>query len=372
MPRHKDNLYKRKDGRWEGRYIKEYLDGKAKYGYVYGHSYREAREKLLVARNTPPPTASTQITIGDLLDLWMEGQRDAVKQSTFATYHHVVYSHIAPMIGSLKPNELHPQMLEALLLEKLKTGRLDGQGGLSGKTVQDITTIIKSVACYSNTRGIALDIGELSLKLKWQKGLVKTLSGVDQSKLLQFVKDDINPKKAGVVLCLYTGLRLGEICALSWKDICLDSETLWVTKTLQRISDVSGLTGRKTMLILDSPKSVSSIREIPIPSFVVQLLQDMKTDGDAYFLSGRREQFVEPRTYENIFKAYIRQSGIRQTNFHTLRHTFATRCIECGMDVKSLSEILGHSDIKITLNTYVHPTMSMKRAGLEKLSTTFV
>lgn len=373
MPRRRENIYKRKDGRWEGRYIKGYTDGKAKYGSVYAHTYTEVRDKLIrVSNDNPKYVPAPEVLLNNLLLDWLEYQKDHVKKSTFSTYHRIIHAHIVPMIGHLNPHEINNQLIEQLLLEKLKNGRLDGKGGLSTKTVQDLVTIIKSVIRYGNSKGIFIDIGALSLKLKVSKGRIKTLSSTEQSTLLHFVKMDVDPKKAGVLLCLYTGLRIGEVCALTWDDICLESGILKVTKTLQRISNVTGYAEQKTKLIVDTPKSISSVREIPIPSFVAQLLRGLKSDAGAYFLSGSAEKFIEPRTYENIFKSYLKQCDIQQTNFHALRHTFATRCIECGMDVKSLSEILGHSDIKVTLNTYVHPTMKMKRMGIEKLADTFI
>lgn len=372
MPRYKENIYKRKDGRWEGRYIKGYHDGKAKYGSVYARTYTEVHKKLINAIITAPKlTAEPEIKMSGILYEWLEFQKDSVKKSTFSTYYRMIHTHIEPMLGHLKPQEITAPLIESLLLEKLKNGRLDGTGGLSNKTVQDMVIIIRSVISYAKSKNINLNAGRLGLKLKGKKGKIKTLSNADQTKLLQCIKTDMDYNKAGILLCLYTGLRIGEVCALLWSDICLESGIIRVTKTLQRIGDVDNETERKTMLIIDTPKSVSSIREIPLPSFVIEFFKKLECRTDAYFLTGSENKIIEPRTYENIFKSYLKQNGIKETNFHSLRHTFATRCIECGMDIKSLSEILGHSDIKITLNTYVHPTMNMKRAGIEKLAAAF-
>lgn len=372
MPRYKENIYKRKDGRWEGRYIKGYHDGKAKYVSVYAHTYNEVHRKLINAVNNAPEfTAEPEIKMSGILYEWLDFQKDYVKKSTFSTYYRIIHSHIDPMLGHLNSQEINTPLIEGLLMEKLKNGRLDGTGGLSNKTVKDMVIIIKSVINYAKSKGINLNAGGLTLKLKEKKGKIKTLSNTEQAKLLQYVKTDMDFNKAGILLCLYTGLRIGEVCALRWSDICLESGIIKVTKTLQRIGNIDDKAERKTILIIDTPKSVSSIREIPLPSLIIDLLKKLECNTNAYFLTGSENKIIEPRTYENIFKSYLKRSGIKETNFHSLRHTFATRCIECGVDIKSLSEILGHSDIKITLNTYVHPTMNMKRDGIEKLAASF-
>ena len=171
-------------------------------------------------------------------------------------------------------------------------------------------------------------------------------------------------EKLGILLCISTGLRLGEICSLKWKDINLKGKVLYVNTTVQRIA-VDGYK-TKTILMEGEPKSIFSKREIPLSEEIIKWLTLYYDSAEQYVLC--RNKPMEPRTYQNKFQKYLKLAGIERKNFHILRHTFATNCMNSGMDIKSLSEILGHSDVKITLNCYVHPTMEMKRQYMNSLS----
>ena len=165
------------------------------------------------------------------------------------------------------------------------------------------------------------------------------------------------------------GLRIGELCALQWSDIDVDNGIMKISKTMQRLQNLSNTNSKKTDVVISSPKSDSSSRIIPIPEFLQILFKQYKTnDIDAYFLTGTSERFIEPRTYQYYFKKVLKENNIEQTNYHILRHTFATRCIENGFDIKSLSEILGHSSVKITLDRYVHSSMDLKRKNMLRIS----
>ncbi len=163
------------------------------------------------------------------------------------------------------------------------------------------------------------------------------------------------------------GIRLGEICALKWEDINFQTQTLKINKTIQRIKNLDENAVTKTKIIIDAPKSQKSIRDIPIPSFMLDLLEKNKADKNSYLLTGT-PKYIEPRVYQDMFKKYLKESGINDIKFHALRHTFATRAIEKDFDIKSLSEILGHSSVKFTLERYVHPSDEYKRQNMEKLS----
>ena len=169
------------------------------------------------------------------------------------------------------------------------------------------------------------------------------------------------------MICLYTGLRVGEICALKWGDVNFEEKTIYVHQTMQRLQCMeSG--ERKTQILISNPKSDSSVRWIPIPDSLFNLICQYKFPENAYFLTGTSKQYIEPRNMQNKFKKAIKECNIENANFHALRHTFATRCIELGFDIKSLSEILGHSNVNITLNRYVHPSMELKQQNMNKLS----
>lgn len=182
-----------------------------------------------------------------------------------------------------------------------------------------------------------------------------------------YLKENLTIKNAGIMLSLFTGLRLGEVCALKWSNIDLENSILYITTTMQRVQNLS-IEGPKTKVYVSEPKSACSIREIPIPDMLLRLLANFSNNGSCYFLTGSSEKFIEPRNLQYHFKTVLKKALIFDMNFHALRHTFATRCIEVGVDIKTLSEILGHANVNITLNRYVHPSLEEKRLNMEKLS----
>lgn len=192
------------------------------------------------------------------------------------------------------------------------------------------------------------------------------LKNTEFIRLVSYVHITFKIQKIGILLSLFMGIRLGEICALQWKDVNFTEETIRIEKTMQRIKNLDKNAVTKTKIVIDKPKSQKSIRDIPIPSFMVDLMKKYKTDKEKYLLTGTVE-FIEPRVYQDMFKSYLKESEIEDINFHALRHTFATRAIEQGFDIKSLSEILGHSSVKFTLERYVHPSSEYKKQNLDKL-----
>lgn len=197
---------------------------------------------------------------------------------------------------------------------------------------------------------------------------MRVLTLLEEEALVRVLLDDIDQYKFGVMLSLYTGIRIGELCALQWDNLCLPSATLKVRKTMQRIQDKNVGATSKTRVIITEPKSQCSIRDIPLPVFILELARRFESSPKTFVLSGDKSRYVEPRTMQNRFKKYIRDSGIADANFHTTRHTFATRCVEVGFDIKTLSEILGHANVNITLNRYVHSSFDLKCSNMSKLS----
>ena len=196
---------------------------------------------------------------------------------------------------------------------------------------------------------------------------MQIFSRTEQSLLSRYLCENPSPCNIGILLCLFTGMRIGEVCALRWGDIILDEQYLFVHQTMQRIQS-EGEDGKKTRVVIGPPKSECSIRKIPIPAEMLQLLIPAKRQNEAFLLTGMVHSYIEPRCMENQFKTVLDECGVSDLNFHALRHTFATRCIELGFDIKSLSEILGHANVNITLNRYVHPSMDLKKANMNRLS----
>lgn len=373
MPKKGENIYKRKDGRWEGRYIRSYDEkNKAKYGYVYGKTYREVKRKLAEERSNPAKASiitRNALTYDELLDLWLHSSQLNTKGSTYARYVHLISTHIRPQLGKYALSMISTGIIENFIEFQLIEGRLDHTGGLAPKTVADILTIVKSTIEYAEYKGmpVACNLSKLTIRKKEKE--MRVLTQVEQDALISVLIDDMDLYKFGVLLALYTGIRIGELCALQWEDFNLAKTTLKIRKTLQRIQDTGKGAFSKTKIVITEPKSQCSVREIPLPIFVVDIARKLIANPKSYILTGT-DRYVEPRTMQNRFKSYVRDSGITDANFHALRHTFATRCVELGFEIKSLSEILGHANVNITLNRYVHSSFEVKCSNMSKLTLT--
>jgi integrase len=241
------------------------------------------------------------------------------------------------------------------------------RNGLSVKTVSDLLFVIKSVIKYASRCGYKIDTSAFEVSLKMKSKPIRVLSIQEQDRLIKYLKSNTSYINVGILLCLFTGIRIGELCALTWRDISMEEQSLRITKTLQRVQIQNG--EKKTAITITEPKSESSNRHIPIPKIVYDMLNP-SNDKSFYILTDSKK-YIEPRLMEYHFGKVISQCGINNANFHALRHTFATRCIEVGFDVKSLSEILGHANVNITLNRYVHPSEDSKRENMDKLSQLF-
>lgn len=373
MPKKGENIYKRKDGRWEGRYIRCYdAAGKAKYGYVYGRTYGDVKVGLVQKKADAIrcPTAGNQqaVVYDDILDAWLRASKLKTKESTHARYAQLVRTHIKPHLGGYQLSRISTQQVEGFVEYLLSEGRLDGTGGLSSKTVTDILTIIKNTMEYARHQNmtVACNLGKLTVKGKEKE--MRVLTPGEQDALVAVLVHKMDRYKFGVLLSLYTGIRIGELCALQWGDFDANLSTLTVRKTMQRVKNVDAASGSKTKIIITEPKSQCSIREIPLPPFLAEIAQSFQANSDTFVLSGSAQRYVEPRTMQNRFQAYVQQSGIAAANYHALRHSFATRCCELSFDIKTLSVILGHSSVNITLNRYVHSSMDLKKANMSKLS----
>ena len=355
------NIYKRKDGRWEARYVKEIgIDGKKKYGSVYADSYRAVKDKqqkilLIPAQDVKCPT---NIKLTELMAKWLGHVQCRVKPATFCKYEGLSRNHILPELGDIRLTMITRATVEAFAQKQLKGGSPDGSA-LSAKTVNDILVVL----------GLAFEFAEEEYSvtmpktrfLREEKKEARVLSRDEQQRLTNFLLSDMDIDKFGILLALYTGIRVGELCALQWEDVTDDF--VCITKTLQRLKGPDG----GTEIVIGEPKSESSRRIIPLPQFLVPYVSRFR-QKNGYVMYTSKRTHTEPRTIQLKFQRMTDACGIGDVNFHALRHTFATRCIEEGVDVKSLSEILGHSDVKITLNRYVHSSFELKQKNIAKLS----
>lgn len=370
MGRRGENIYKRKDGRWEGRCISCYsVEGKAKYTYVYARSYSEVKAKLLSAHNNL--SASTQKAdrlFGDWMDEWLLKKQEVVKESTYIRYSNMIENHIRPALGKYPINKISTELVEQFITSASKNGRLDNSGGLSPKSINDMLAVIREVFKYTYNAGVNNTCNLSQITIRKNQSEMRVLSLSEEKKLIAVLMSETDRYKIGVYICLFTGIRIGELCALRWEHISFEEKTLTVKQTMQRLQIGDGTSTAKTTVVITEPKSFAAVRTIPLPDFLVEVLRPFAGTKNAYILSGRSEKYVEPRTMQYRFKTYLDEGQIADANFHSLRHTFATRCIENGFEIKSLSEVLGHTNVKITMDRYVHSSIDLKRTNMEKLN----
>ena len=354
MSRRGLNIYHRKDGRYEGRYANGYrADGKVKYHSVYGKSYTEVKEKLLKIRaKITVPKAECRLTVKELFAEWLSVKQTQVKISTYSNYVFKVKKHLIPAFGNLKMSALTSERIYKFIHEKQ-------QEGLSDKYISDIIVVLKNMAKYTAKRhNFTNFISDIELP-KIKKYEPEIYNKEEQKRLESILLKNMNTIKMAVFLTLYTGIRIGELCGLKWSDIDFNAKTLRIERTVQRVKNDDIL--RKTKYIISEPKSRTSKRIIPLPDFLINILKIFKPSNENVFILTSNDKIPDVRTMEYRFKAILRKNNLREVNFHSLRHLFATNCIEIGFDVKTLSEILGHSSVEITLNRYVHSSFERKK-----------
>lgn len=374
MPRKGENIYKRKDGRWEARYIYSYRDdGKARYHSVYATDYMEVKRKQKEAIKNFNPRLAREVdqnrTISFYGDYWLKKVQNLVKESTYVRYQFLYSHYIEPVIGEKKICQFDTQMCETYFQSLLHYGG-QKKTGLSPKTVCDVRSALKAILKIAEKDGFILSCDPDLCTIKSTKAPLPVFSRAEQTILQNYLLEHMNRKSLGVLIGLYTGMRIGEICALQWKDIDFSERYIEVKKTMQRLPDSST---SKTKVVITLPKTESSIRKIPVPDFLLEILKEQKKDIDpeAFVVSGSVTKRYEPRALEYHYMIVLKKCQIPYIHFHALRHTFASRCIELGFDVKTLSEILGHSNISTTMNRYVHPSMEEKMKNMDLLSAVF-
>ena len=376
MARHGENIYKRKDGRYEGRYVTgKKSNGTTRFGYVYGMRYTDVKKRLLekkaeIQQTIHPEAAVRGMTVEKWMRSWLETDLlGGIKASSYLTYQNQMNRHILPCLGRMQMASITPEMVHSFL-ECLQAK------GLGENTVRGIYRLL------SAAMRAALDDGIIS-KNPCRKICVKRGERVQQRVFSREEQKKVEKtlsqgEDLTALFAMYTGLRLGEICGLRWSDINWENGTATVCRTVQRLKRMDTdkclkCGGAKTYLMIGSPKSPSSCRTIPIPTFLLKRLEMQKKQRSAVqltkgYIFGTGMRAADPRTIQRRFSGVVRRLEIPHAHFHTLRHSYATRLLEMGVDVKTVSQLLGHSSAKTTLDCYAHSLLDQQRSAVAKLS----
>ena len=352
------NIYKRRDGRWEARVpLGKKADGRPHFKYLYASTYREVLlqknnyEKMISLKNTQ---VVSMAMFSDAAYNWLLNSARRWKPSTYIKYKNCLEKYILPQWKKYYVRDIQQGTYDRLM-EFL-------QQELSGGSIRTINTIISGILKHTLNYLPVKCTGTVS---DHAKRPLDILSDGESCRLLAYLEDSNDLISIGIRLTLFSGIRLGELCALTWADIDLEEQVLHIRHTLQRIQNQNPLPeDSKTVLHIGSPKNKRE-RSIPLHPQMIPILAKYKNSypSSYYLLSGALSP-VEPRRMTRHFKKILKTCGIRDLHFHTLRHTFATRCVESGMQIKALSEMLGHSTVKITMDRYVHLSMSFKQSQI--------
>ncbi len=289
---------------------------------------------------------------------WLDNYvKPTSKERTYTRYSEIVAGHIIPKLGEYEIQDLTPYILQCFVTDLTNHGNLKTGKGLSPSTVNSIITVVQNSLRTSYTLGYAKEyIADKVKRPKVQEKRIECFSVNEQKKIEKYVLESGKESLFGILLCLYTGLRLGELLALEWSDIDFSKQEINVNKSCHD-SKTNGTFGR----ITEFPKTLSSIRIIPIPKQFMSILKKEKRKSRSIYVVSNGEKNMAFRSYQRAFDTVLRKLSLPHRGFHSLRHTFATRALECGMDVKTLSEILGHRSPTVTLNRYAHSLMEHKK-----------
>lgn len=364
MARRGENIYKRKDGRWEGRYIKgRRPDGKALYGSIYGKKYGEVKARLSPLKAAYAARGHIKVSflgsVWDWLSYWLNDlQKPHIKPSTYASYRDKLERHVLPALGDKRLEKLSENDVQGWI------GGLAAKG-LTGSTIRTIFRILNAALQKAVFKHCLFVNPCQDVRLSgMEQPRVRALS-IQQQKELERQAVQRRGNEA-VILALYTGMRIGEISALTWNDVDFEANMIHVRRTLQRIPDYEA-GDAKTKIIIDIPKSDTSYRIIPFADNLKTYLLNWKAASDSDYVVSCKGYYAEPRVISYRFRQVADAVGLIGATFHGLRHTYATRCLERGVDIATLSRLLGHASIKMTLDTYADSTIEQRKAAMKTL-----
>ena len=300
------------------------------------------------------------MTIREIVELWKKDKIHYVKRSTYSAYILLIENHILPTFGN--KTSLVEEDVQNFVFTKLNDG-------LCQKTIKDILIVLKMVLKFGEKKKLfPYTIFDVKFPTENEKNDLEVLSISDHKRLIQYLQDNFTFKNLGIFICLSTGIRIGEVCGLRWSDIDLEKELICIRRTVQRIYNIESEI-KRTEIIVDKPKTQNSIRDIPMSKELYAIIKPLcKVVNENYYVISNDIKPIEPRTYRSYYLRLMKRLGIPPLKFHGLRHSFATRCIESKCDYKTVSVILGHSNISTTLNLYVHPNNEQKKKCINQMN----
>ncbi len=313
-----------------------------------------------------------QVLFETMVTQWLEKQKQIIKLSSYETYSQWIWNHLVPKFGKKKISEISRKDIQEFIFELADHGRKDNQGGLSNKTIKGMITILNSMLTFaSEYYSIFINPGCFS-KMCYPKNSKerkpKVFSLQEQKIIQDYIIENLSYQNFGVMLAFQTGVRIGELCALQFRDIDFVNKTISISKTIQRISHAQNNKRPSTEVIVSSPKTDTSNRIIPMAAILLDLFEKLLYNSKECYVVTGTEHYIEPRNYYYFYRKLLNEAHINYVNFHTTRHTFATRCIEAGCDCKTVSDLLGHASVKTTLDLYMHPQLEQKRLCIEQMS----
>lgn len=383
------SIFKRSDGRWCANVSvgTDPATGKLKRKTIYGKTRQEVVQKLTDTLNkiqTGSFIEPSKLKLKEWLAIWLyDYKKNTIRPTTFTSYEYIIRVHINPSLGHISLKDLRPEMIQKIYNDKFKNGRVDGKGGLSSRVIKYIHTILHQALEQAIKNNLILRNPTVSTTLPRKNSKkLKVLTKDEELKFLSIVKED--RLAAAFILALSSGMRLGELLALTWEAINLDSGEVKVQRALSRVRNFDDNSIGKTKLIFQEPKTKSGIRTIPIPDNVVKQLKKHKlkqkeekliastlyNDSNLVFCT-EIGIVLEPRNFIRRFCMLISKANLPHINFHALRHTYATRLLELNEHPKVVQELLGHSSISMTLDTYSHVLPEIKKDAANKINSLF-
>lgn len=311
------------------------------------------------------------MTTQTLLAEWLEiYEKEHIKSRTYSRYQGLITAHINPMLGEQNIEDLSRRDIQEFLSQQKAEGNIrTGGGKLSATSANLMLTVLNLAFEYACDMEIIEQNPCTRIRRSREDAKkVEAFTKEEQRKIETAIMESEDSRLFGILLCLYTGVRIGELLGLEWSDVDLQRGLIQISKTIYRDKDESG----EWQLVVDKPKTASSDRVIPMPTYITQMLIERKEYArSVYVIENKKGERMSIRSYQYMFECLTEKAGVRKLNFHALRHTFATRAIECGMDIKTLSEIMGHKNASITLNRYAHSMMDTKIEMMQKLPKNF-